>query len=122
MNQYHRVRSSSAEQAVGRAPVVLEAAARHRDGVSCQTTIAYAYNANGHERWCIDCGVELGEQEWHPDGADVPSRWVGLLLLLLGLILMTVILLVASWNGVFDSGPLPTSTPTTYGPPPTVVP
>jgi hypothetical protein len=41
--------------------------------MSCINPAAYTYDANGHQRWCSDCGAELGpEQSWHPDGGDVP--------------------------------------------------
>lgn len=78
-------------------PLLLAESERHRDGMSCLTTTAYVYDANGHGRWCIDCGAELNEQaSWHPDGADVPG-WalaaavtiVSILLVLVG-ILMTL--------------------------------
>lgn len=118
--RYHRVRTPIREQNVGFAPVILEAADRHRDGVSCRTTAAYKYDANGYKRWCIDCGAELGEQAYHPDGADVPTWWIGLFIFLVGLVVLVVVLLGAAWNGAFD-GPVPTSTPTTYGYPPSMV-
>ena len=119
--RYHRVRTPIREQNAGFAAVVLEEAKRHQNGISCRTPSAHKYDANGYKRWCIDCGAELGERSHHPDGADVPAWGVGLFIFLLGLIVLTVVLLGAAWNGAFD-GPLPTSTPTTYGPPPTVVP
>ncbi len=31
----------------------------HPDGMSCVTKTAYRYDANGHRRWCLDCGEPL---------------------------------------------------------------
>ncbi len=50
---------------------------RHNEGMSCVNTAAYRYDANGHRIWCIDCGQELPEAAWHPDGADVPNWLIG---------------------------------------------
>lgn len=123
MTQYHRVRSSVPEVEAGFAPVRLE---RHRDGISCETAAAYTYDANGHKRWCIDCGVELGERSWHPNGADVSNRSLGgaLVALLLLLVLAGVLIWGSlAWKVlVGDTPAVPVHTPTTYGPPPTVVP
>lgn len=47
------------------------AARAHADGVSCITYGAVHHDGHGR-RSCIDCGAPLGEQEWHPDGDDVP--------------------------------------------------
>jgi hypothetical protein len=113
---YHRVRSSVPEQAAGFAPVVLEAAERHRDGVSCQTTAAYTYDANGHKRWCIDCKTELGEEaSWHPDGRDVPEWLIGAFIVLAALLAACLVVLFTL--GPSDDDPGPVHTPTTYGPP-----
>lgn len=120
MHKYHAVRSSMPEMDAGFAPVRLE---RHREGVSCKTTAAYTYDANGHKRWCIDCGAELGEEaSWHPEGEGVPTWWVGLLIAMLAVIVFAVILMCVTWNSDAPFGVQPSSIPTTYGPPPTVVP
>jgi len=95
----------------------------HRDGVSCGRHAAYVYDANGHGRWCIDCGAELGEQSWHPDGADVPSWAIGAAITLLGGILLVVVLLMAlggqgaNRDDRGGTGGGATVLPSTYGPP-----
>lgn len=43
----------------------------HANGFSCRTPGAIRYDANGWRRWCIDCGAEVDEQAYHPDGCDV---------------------------------------------------
>lgn len=97
------------------------AAQRHRDGMSCRTTAAYTYDANGRSRWCIDCGEPIGEEaSWHPEGVDVPTPWIGVAITVLGLFLLGVILALCGLSND-DPGPSggPVVTPTTYGPPPT---
>jgi hypothetical protein len=87
--------------------------------MSCRTTTAYTYDANGRGRWCIDCGEPLGEEAaWHPDGADVPTPWVGVAIAILGLLVLLTI--IASF-GLTSDDPNPMVTPTTYGPPTWVV-
>jgi hypothetical protein len=71
------------------------AKARHRDGMSCVTLPAYTYDANGHGRWCADCGAPLGEQSWVEGGADVPDWALGAVIAALGLVLALVVSLVA---------------------------
>lgn len=112
--EYHRVRSSVPEFA----PVALEDARRHQDGVSCKRPAAYRYDANGHKRWCIDCDAPLGEEAaWHPNGADPPFWLLGLALVVFCLFVLLALLSVSSGNpGTRSPGPV--STPTTYGPPP----
>lgn len=105
------------------APPVNLANQRHRDGMSCKTVAAYRYDANGYKRWCIDCGVELGEQAWHPDGADVGPRGIGAVFAGAGLIAMLVLVILFGSAMTDGAGtPVPPHVPTTYGPPPTVVP
>lgn len=73
----------------------LEAAVKHRDGFSCRTRATYTYDANGHKRWCTDCGAELGEQAYvEHGGADVPGWAIGAVLALLGCALLAVVYLV----------------------------
>lgn len=118
--QFHRVRSSIPEIEAGFAPVRLE---RHRDGVSCQTPIAYTHDANGHKRWCIDCGAELGEQAWHPNGADVSPRGVGLLFVVVGILLaLLVSVVLAALVPAGDEPVTPPRTPTTQNQPTAMVP
>jgi hypothetical protein len=114
--EYHRIRRSIPERAAGFAPVTLELAdARHRDGMSCENPAAYNYDANGHQRWCIDCGKELGEQAWASGGADVPPQFIGAVIYMVGLIgLMLLVLLGVS---MASHNPDPASTPTTYNQP-----
>ena len=91
---------------------------RHRDGMSCKTVAAYRYDANGHQRWCIDCGAELGEQAWHPNGEEVPHRFVGAALAIAGIVLLLLFGIWFCLNAPTDhdrTSPFPT--PTTYGPP-----
>lgn len=44
----------------------------HADGFSCRTRSAVRYDANGWQRWCVDCGTEIDERAWDPNGGDVP--------------------------------------------------
>lgn len=104
------------------APAPGLAAKRHRDGFSCKTAVAYTYDANGHRRWCIDCGTELGEQSWHPEGADVHPRINALVLALAMALVLCLAGLYLVTGGISAGPPVPSHTPTTYGPPPTVVP
>jgi hypothetical protein len=63
-----------------------------------------------------------GSIQWHPDGADVPDRAVGMSIALLGFVLLFVLALIYVFGGIVTAGPpVPLHTPTTYGPPPTVV-
>lgn len=96
---------------------------RHRDGMSCKTVATYVYDANGHQRWCSDCGTELGEQAWVQGGAEVPRAWlIGAACLLVGVLLLVALLMALPPSGANqeDSGGIgggPGATPTTYGPP-----
>ena len=118
--EYHRVRSSVPEIAAGFAPMRLEDAQRHRDGVSCRTTDASVIDPYGRERWCIDCNAPLGEEAaWHPDGIDVSDYVRGAFIVLIGVILLMLILLAVSYQPTTAPGPM--VTPTTYGPPTYVV-
>lgn len=67
----------------------------HRDGFSCETPAAFNFDANGHGRWCVDCGAELGEQAYHEDGADVGPRLLGLLLIVGALVVLGVVIVLA---------------------------
>lgn len=91
----------------------------HRDGFSCKTPVSYVYDANGYRRWCIDCGDELGEQAWHANGADVPSRVLGTIIAGFALVALLVITVLIGLRFTSDDDPGPRVTPTTYGPPPT---
>ena len=96
---------------------------RHRDGLSCDTPSAYVYDANGHKRWCIDCGTQLGEQAYRPDGADVPHWALGAFIVGLTVLLLLVgIAMALGGHGTNsqDTGGIGggvRATPTTYGPP-----
>jgi hypothetical protein len=91
---------------------------RHRDGMSCKTVCAFNFDANGRKRWCVDCGAELGEQAWHPNGDQVPHQFMGAALAVAALV---VLLLFGIWfclNVPVDRDPtFHIQTPTTYGPP-----
>ncbi len=102
-------------------PPVNRAAELHRDGFSCKTVAAYRYDANGHKRWCIDCGAELGERSWDPDGAEVSNRWLGGLLAAAALIIFSIAVLLAVVLPFGPGSSAPVQIPTTYGPPSTVV-
>lgn len=104
------------------APISDFAKQRHRDGVSCGNPAAYIYDANGHGRWCINCRAELGEQAWHPDGADVSPRGIGAVLAGAAFIAFLVLCLMFGYTLAGTDPPVPVHTPTTYSPPTTVVP
>lgn len=96
---------------------------RHRDGVSCINPAIYTFDANGHKRWCADCGAELGDRSWHPDGEDVEA-WViaGAAVaaaLLVGLLALLGYLLAPPANQQPHPGtPGGPVAPSPYGPPP----
>jgi len=117
---YHRVRRSVPDQAAGFAPVTLEDAARHRDGLSCRNPASYVYDANGRGRWCIDCNAPLGEEAaWHPNGADLSIRALGVTILVAALLVGVMCWLLVGMNAQKGDVPGPRSTPTTYGAPAT---
>lgn len=85
---------------------------RHRDGFSCKTPVGYTYDANGHRRWCTDCGDELGEQAWVEGGAEVPNWALGLVFVGLGLVLLAVVALCTlGGQPTNERGPAGTTTP-----------
>jgi hypothetical protein len=102
-------------QPIIRGNVPPDKATKHQAGFSCITQAAYTYDANGHRRWCTDCGAELGVPE--PVDAvlavQAQARLLGVALAFVGLILL---LAFAAWltpSGAAPSGPV--QTPTTYG-------
>lgn len=108
-------------KAAGFPPIVQAGLAerRHEDGVSCVSTAAIRYDANGSGRWCVDCGAELGEQSWHPDGGEVPAWFLAVLLIVLAAIAglaFAMVFLTQPTN--WETVPGPSAVPTTYGPPP----
>jgi hypothetical protein len=83
------------------------------------TPAAYTYDANGHRRWCIDCGTELGEQAWHADGEDVSPRVLGTIIAGFALVALLVVTVLCGLHVATGDDPGPEVTLTTYGPPPT---
>lgn len=104
-------------------PSLTFAEQRHRDGMSCVNPVAYNYDANGRQRWCSDCGAELGQDAHVADpvlALQAQARLVGAAIAFVALVLL---LAFAAWltpSSAPATGPV--QTPTTYGPPPTVVP
>jgi hypothetical protein len=90
-------------------PLTETATERHQAGMSCVNRVIYRYNANGHQRWCWDCGAKLGYDE--------PTRRVNWLLFLpfvLVFLFAAAFFLLVNAGIVRDGDPV---TPTTYGPP-----
>lgn len=102
---------------------VPDAQERHKQGFSCQTVCAYAFDANGFKRWCIDCEAPLGEASWAEGGHEMPTWASALVLVLAGLLLLVVVSLVylsgrgANLDGTAGIAPGVRATPATYGPP-----
>lgn len=90
----------------------------HRSGMSCKTPASYTYDANGHRRWCSDCGAELGRNVKLPaDPATRRVNWVIGLSVLLAVLFAAAFFLLVNTGIVRDGAPV-TPSPT---PAPTVV-
>lgn len=100
----------------GSVPPVSQAEQRHRDGMSCQNPLGYNYDANGHKRWCWDCGAELGVDAYRADpvlALQAQARLVGVAIAFVALVLLLVF---AAWLTPSEaSNPGPVQIPTTYG-------
>lgn len=84
----------------------------HRAGFSCETPAAHTYDANGYQRWCIDCGAELGtprqrHSNWWYFWSTI--MWTALA----GAVFVLIVMFVFASGTPHD----PSVVPSTYGPP-----
>ncbi len=101
---------------------VVEPNERHRQGLSCITTPAVKYDANGWKRWCVDCDAQLGPVgddgalEWVEGGLEVPE-WAVLTFVVVWVTVVLMAVFLAFGPEMAQAPVDPSNLPSTYGPP-----